>query len=194
MKILLASGSQRRLELLSALGHEIVVKPALVVEVIEHEGRTDEQVALVNARLKAHHVFLETGLLGCDILVGADTVVLVSGELLGKAEDQKEASLMLKKLSGQAHVVATGYCLIDKAGREICGLVKSQVEFRALSDQEISSYVASNDWHDKAGAYGIQTLGAALVRKVDGSINNIIGLPIEELVADAKKLLFDAGH
>lgn len=186
MNILLASASKRRFELLTALGHEVTVKPADVVEVEEYEGRVDAEVALFNAKLKANYVFSHYGLLDSQMILGADTVVLVSGLLLGKAADKNEAEAMLEKLSGKTHVVATGYHLIGKDHRE-SRIVESQVEFRKLSLKEIKSYVSTNDWQDKAGAYGVQTLGASLVRKVNGSITNVIGLPIEELLLDARK-------
>ncbi len=189
MKILLASGSKRRLDLLSTLGHEVKVVPADVVEVEEHEGRADLDVALINAKLKAHHVFRKHGLMGLELLVGADTVVFINNKLLGKASSDEMARSMLSELSGQKHTVATGYCLINKDGQEITGLVKSEVTFRKLSSVEIDAYIKSGDWHDKAGSYGVQTLGAALVNCVTGSINNIIGLPVEELLSDARKLL-----
>lgn len=189
MKILLASGSKRRFDLLTALGHDVRVVPADVVEVEEHEGRAELEVALINAKLKAHHVFKKHGLMGLELLVGADTVVFINNKLLGKASNNEMAKTMLLELSGQKHIVATGYCLINQSGQEITGLVKSEVAFRKLSSLEIESYIKSGDWHDKAGSYGVQTLGAALVSHVSGSINNIIGLPIEELLSDAQKLL-----
>lgn len=188
MQILLASSSKRRLELLSAVGHQVLVIPADVVEVSEHEGQASKEVALVNAKLKARHVFLKHGLKGSDVLLGADTVVMLKQKLFGKAENAKEAHSMLKELSGQTHVVATGYCLINKNGQELCGIVETEVRFRELLDHEIASYVATNDWHDKAGAYGVQTLGASLVNKVMGSITNVIGLPVHEVLKDARKL------
>jgi|HubBroStandDraft_1064217.scaffolds.fasta_scaffold317024_2 septum formation protein len=189
MKILLASASKRRFELLSSIGHEVLVKPADIIEISEHESLEKEEIALLNAKLKAEHVFSHYGLLDCDFVLGADTVVILQDKLFGKAFSYDEAFSMLKKLSAQTHIVVTGYFLIGKNNRVIENLVKSEVTFRDLSEEEIKAYLKTYDWQDKAGSYGVQTLGASLVDKVFGSITNIIGLPVNELLIDARKLL-----
>lgn len=189
MRILLASASPKRWQLLTSLGHEVIVKPADVVELFELLGSNKEEVAFINARLKAHNIFSRYGLLDCDFVLGADTVALLDHEILGKPIDKAHAREMIGKLSGRTHTTVTGYCLIGKNGHELSRLVKSQVVLRKLDDDEISAYLATDDWQDKAGAYGIQGAGASLVNEVQGSITNVMGLPLEEMLEDARRLI-----
>ena len=113
------------------------------------------------------------------VVLGADTVVVLKGEILGKPKNPESAAAMLKKLSGKTHLVLTGYAVITAKGVKK-GIVKSKVKFNDLSEKLITDYVATGSPLDKAGAYGIQD-GFPLVKRYKGSLNNVIGLPIERL-------------
>jgi septum formation protein len=113
--------------------------------------------------------------------LSADTIVVLNGEILGKPVDEAEAVKFLKSLSATRHEVITGICLVDVSGKTIVESETTQVEFRALSDKEISEYVATGEPMDKAGAYGIQGGGGKFVKGYVGSISNVVGLPIEKL-------------
>src|SRR5690606_32931647 len=106
----------------------------------------------------------------------------------GKPKNYDDAFLMLKQLSRAPHEVITAFALIGPNQQEIARSVSSTVEFRPLFDDEIKSYLKSEEWRDKAGGYGVQGLGAALIRRVIGSITNVIGLPIEEVLTDAQAI------
>lgn len=185
MKILLASGSPRRRELLLALGHEVTAITPDVKEVTAREGLSPLELSLENARLKAHFIYQTYGLMGSDIIAGADTIVVCHNRIFGKPKNVTDAEAMLSELSDQTHQVITSYLLIGDHGQEASRSVSSDVEFRALTAKEIKAYVKILEGFDKAGGYGVQGAGAALIRKVIGSITNVIGLPIEEFLLDA---------
>ena len=181
-RLILASASPRRREILTREGYVFETAPSGASEL---ESASDPR-SLVrgNALLKAREVAARSEYAGCKVL-GADTVVALDGEILGKPRDEAEAKRMLCALSGREHLVVTGYAVIFPGGREICGDCVTRVKFRKLSKAEIDSYVATGEPLDKAGAYGIQELGGALVESVSGDIENVIGLPI----GDIKKYL-----
>ncbi len=112
-------------------------------------------------------------------VLAADTVVALDGEILAKAADEAEARSMLARLSGRTHVVHTAVAVIERE-RTLTDVVSTRVRFRALSEDEIARYVATGEPMDKAGAYGIQGAGGALVAAVEGSYTNVVGLPLEE--------------
>ncbi len=114
------------------------------------------------------------------IVVAADTVVILDDEILGKPKSEKDAFLMLKKLSGKTHLVVTG-CSIARGDKRKSFSVCSKVTFFELSDQAICDYIAKNESMDKAGAYGIQGFGSVLVEKIEGDYFNIVGLPVSAL-------------
>jgi septum formation protein len=122
------------------------------------------------------------------LILGADTAVVVGTRALGKPRDAAEARTMLAALSGRRHVVATGIALLDESGRAASGVETTGVVFRALSEVEIDEYVATGEPLDKAGAYGIQGLGALLVLEVHGDYTNVVGLPVARLLALARGL------
>lgn len=187
MKICLASSSPRRLELLRALGHEIsVIKPD-IQELTKTHSNNRAILALTNARLKAEHVFEHQKPLDADFVLGADTIVVLKDQILGKARDSEEALAMLQSLSGQTHHVITGFFLINNQQRRKSYVV-SEVKFRELSLEEIKAYICLGESFDKAGAYGIQGAGAALVDSIKGSVTNIIGLPVAEVLHEAQFL------
>lgn len=189
MKIILASASPRRRELLSALGHEILVVVPKGDELDEKSCLAAERIAVINAETKARSVFSEVGLNDYEVIIAADTVVVLGGLVFGKPKNYDEAFVMLKQLSLGPHQVITAYTIIGAHEQERSRAVSSIVEFRALSGDEIASYLKCDEWRDKAGGYGVQGFGAALIRRVIGSLTNVIGLPIEEAIADAQELI-----
>lgn len=143
-----------------------------------HPGESPDEMAIRWAREKTLAVSRPRPL---DWVLGADTIVVMKGAVFGKPADTPQAVSMLKELSGRVHEVITGICLSHHAARFIrSGFVRTQVEFRRLSEAEILAYVATEEPLDKAGAYGIQGIGAALVRSVKGSYTNVVGLPLCE--------------
>jgi septum formation protein len=116
-------------------------------------------------------------------VLGADTIVLIDASILGKPGSKEEARFMLKRLSGKMHQVITGYCLCRKAKKDIIsGTVKTNVQFKTLRDAEIEWYIQTGEPFDKAGAYAIQGIGAFLVKSIDGSYTNVVGLPVCEVI------------
>jgi len=174
-KVILASGSPRRRELLTEMGVEFEID---VPDVDETVSGTPEEMVTLLAERKARAVAdkRESG-----IIVAADTLVALDGRALGKPRDDEEAKKMLRSLSGRAHEVYTGVCVIRVApeGMEIrCKAACTHVSFRDLSDAEIGAYVATGEPRDKAGAYAIQGGAAEFVSGYEGSRSNVIGLPV----------------
>ncbi|MCM1118137.1 MAG: Maf family protein [bacterium] len=201
MRIVLASGSPRRRELLAGLGLEYTV---LVSGVEEHVTKREpaEVVEELSAQ-KAYDVFqslisetsgekLSPGDEREDILViGADTIVAVDGEILGKPADEKEAAQMLERLSGRRHQVYTGVTLHGNRQGEILRHTFyecTQVEFYPMTEEEILWYISTGEPMDKAGAYGIQGMGGRFVRAIEGDYNNVVGLPVARLYQELKAM------
>ena len=116
---------------------------------------------------------------GTGLVLGADTIVVVDGEALGKPADRAEAAAMLRRLRGRAHEVMTGVAMVDAAtGRQAARTVTSRVTMRTYSEAQIAEYVATDEPLDKAGAYAVQGIGGALVAGLDGSRSNVVGLPL----------------
>lgn len=179
LSLVLASASPRRAQLLGQLGVEFRVEAANVNEdIVAEEKPTDYVERLAHA--KAAHV--SRLLTRESIALGADTIVVLAGEILGKPRDKVDAGNMLARLSGCEHEVLTGVCLVAGGGSEplYSKVIRTQVTFRPLSKGEITRYVASGEPMDKAGAYGIQGVGAVFVRAIQGSYSNVVGLPLCE--------------
>lgn len=176
MNIVLASASPRRRELLERAGVTFTVKVSDADEHIEPETPPHEAVTFL-ARQKAQAV---SRTCPDDLVIGADTVVVYGGEILGKPADAADAVRMLQMLSGKTHTVYTGVCLMrgDKA-ETFCE--QTQVTFYPLTQREIGDYVATGEPMDKAGAYGIQGRGCTLVQRIDGDYFNVVGLPVAAL-------------
>ena len=181
--LLLASASPRRRELLARVGVDAVVRPSDIDE-RQHDGEPPLAYVRRVAAEKAAACARDAG----DFVLAADTIVELDGVVLGKAADDAEAAAMLRRLVGRTHRVSTAVCLVGPgAAREL--LVTSEVDMVAAGDDVIADYVASGEWRGKAGAYAVQGIAAALVSSVRGSITNVIGLPLAEVVA----LLRDSG-
>jgi nucleoside triphosphate pyrophosphatase len=197
MRLILASGSPRRAELLKAAGFEFDIR----VTDIDEEPRPGEaprEYVLRVARDKAIRA-QGSGAEGrlkpvapggqAEIILAADTTVVVDGEILGKPADDADALRMLGRLSGRAHEVLTGVSIRDAAD-ERSAVDSTAVWFKPLTDQEIGWYVASGEGRDKAGAYAIQGLASRFIPRIDGSYSNVVGLPL----AIVHRLLIELGH
>ncbi|HEX5762715.1 MAG TPA: Maf family protein [Solirubrobacterales bacterium] len=182
MSVVLASGSPQRREILAKLGVEFEV---VVPGVDELYGGDPEAEVVENARMKARAV----GRAG--LVVACDTDVVLDDKALGKPKDEKEAREYLDRMSGRAHTVMSGLVvLVD--GEERSGLEKSTVVFKQLTDAEKERYVRFGEWKDRSGGYAIQTLGSTLVERLEGSVSNVVGLPVGLLVELAPEL-FERG-
>lgn len=175
--LLLASASPRRRELLTRVGVVIEVAPADVDETV----RPGEDAVAYAARLAADKADAAAARFADRWVLAADTVVEIGGAILGKAADESEARDMLARLSGSTHRVTTAFCL-DGPGQRTERSVTTDVTFRSLSADEIDDYVRAGEWRGKAGAYAVQGMAAAMVSEVRGSITNVIGLPLAEVV------------
>ena len=185
MRLILASASPRRRELLSGICSQFEVVPSEIDETLE-DGPTPEGVAELALR-KARAVAARAGEA---VVLAADTLVVLDGTALGKPADPEEARAMLRRLRGREHEVITGVAVVDsRTGREASLAVVSRVRMAAYSDATLDAYVASGAPLDKAGAYAIQDLGGALVERLAGSYANVVGLPVEE----TRRLLADFG-
>ena len=180
-EIILACASPRRKELLSTAGIEFTVKVADVEEKID-DGLTPAEVVRSLALQKAQAVADKNPEA---IVIGADTIVVLDDVILGKPQSEENAVEMLTSLSGRSHTVYTGVALIkgDKV-RNFCEA--TQVEFYDLTKEDIDAYVATKDCMDKAGAYGIQTNGCVLIRKIDGDYFNVVGLPVSKVYRELR--------
>ena len=179
-RIILASASPRRKDLLQQVGLPFVVVPSGFDESRIPKTRPETYVQL-QAEEKAGDV---ARLHPADWVIGADTVVCIDGEILGKPGSLTEARSMLRRLSGRTHRVHTGFCVRnERAGRKVTQSVTTRVRFKDLSAREIDWYVNTWEPFDKAGAYAIQGLGTVLVQCIHGSYTNVVGLPVCEVVS-----------
>lgn len=183
--IILASASPRRVELLSSAGIEFEVVPGDVDEGLL-SGETPEDHVVRLARAKAEDVARKAG---GRFYVGADTIVVCEGEIMGKPKDSADAERMLNKLSGISHEVITGFAVYDKErDGVITDAVRTRVYFKPLRDEEIRAYIATGCPFDKAGAYAIQGGAAYMVQKIEGSYSNVVGLPLCEVVDALRRM------
>ncbi|MCL2522738.1 MAG: Maf family protein [Erysipelotrichales bacterium] len=172
--IILASASPQRKKLLENCGLEFKIIPASVDEIFD-ESWDKYKIASHLAFIKANKI---AKLYPDDIIIGSDTIVVLNNKVYGKAETKKEAFQMLKDFSGNTHSVITGVAIIKKGQTEIF-YDESFVTFRNLTDAEILNYLATEEYADKAGSYGIQGKAKELIEKFTGSLNNVIGFPTE---------------
>ena len=173
---ILASKSPRRKELLKNIG----VNAEVVTANIDESKLRDlppEKMVTELAMLKAADV--ARSFRGSTIVIGADTAVVLEGKVFGKPKSMDEAKKMLRTLSGKTHEVYTGYCVFDCSDAlAVSKYEVTKVTFRALSEDEIDSYVKTREPMDKAGAYGIQKKGSVFIKKIDGDYFNVVGLPV----------------
>ncbi len=172
MKLVLASKSPRRSEILKNAGIDFVVRTANADETIKEGTPPDEAVVFLAAR-KAMAVPRADD----ETVLGADTIVVLNGEILGKPKNKEDAFNMIKRLSGRVHSVFTGVCAIGN-GISMTFAEETKVEFYPLTDEEIFAYINTEEPYDKAGAYGIQGLASKFIRGIEGDYFNVVGLPI----------------
>lgn len=190
-ELILASASPRRFNLLKQVGIPFRQVVSGISEDVSAPAEPQAHV-LELSRRKAEDV---TRRLSTGIVLGADTVVVLEGRILGKPADAKEAAEMLRRLSGRTHQVYTGLTLIDVAGDVSVSHVEcTEVTFRELSEDEIAKYVSTGEPLDKAGAYGIQGRGALLVNGIKGCYYNVVGLPLAGLMGLLQRLESEAGE
>lgn len=177
-RIVLASGSPRRREILEKYNIELVIEKSDVKEKI-NQGETPEQTAMSLALIKAQDIakrFSE------DIVIGADTIVVIDDIILGKPKGKDDAYNMLSMLSGRIHEVITGIAIIkEDDSKKIIDYEKTKVKFRDLTDFLINKYISTKEPFDKAGSYGIQGIGQILVENIDGCYSNVVGLPLTKI-------------
>jgi len=200
-RIVLASASPRRKELLELVGIEFEIWPSDKEEVITSKNPKDICTQLsrtkaldVASQIRTYNESHKDLTTETDILViGADTIVAKGDEVFGKPVDEADAVRMLRELSGCTHSVFTGVTLVfmSREGRvgEHTFFEETKVTFYPLDDEEIEEYTATGDALDKAGAYGIQTKSAAFVKSVDGDFYNVVGLPVARLLREIKKIM-----
>ncbi len=171
MKIILASQSPRRQELIKLITDDFRVQVADIDETMDATKPVYDEVARVSL-MKARAIGKAQG-----VVVAADTVVVCDGQVLGKPKDRLDAFRMLRMLSGRSHQVMTGLSVVTQ-NKEISVTEVTDVYFRELTDEEIWAYIDTNDPMDKAGSYGIQSGGALFVEKINGDYFNVVGLPV----------------
>jgi septum formation protein len=176
-RVILASASPRRRELLTLIGIGHEVRPADIDETVlpgEHPPAHADRLARTKARTLAS-AFPDA------LVVGSDTIVVVDDEILGKPRDEEEAARMLRRLSGRRHVVYTAVA-VARGARIESGVERVEVTFRTLGDDEIRGYIATREPMDKAGAYGIQGYGATIVERIEGDYFAVMGLALGRMV------------
>ena len=187
MKIILASASPRRQELLKRLYSDFIVEPADIDETLP-EDISPEFAPVFLAAEKAHAI---SSRYPQDMVIASDTVVICDHKIMGKPLNEEDAREMLHSLSGRTHKVITG-CCIQLGEQSTAFSEESYVTFYPLNEKEIEEYLATGEPMGKAGAYGIQGLGALFVQKIEGDFYNIVGFPIARLRREIRDLLQDA--
>ena len=182
VRVVLASQSPRRRDLLTLVGIPHDVRPANIDESYL-AGETPRRHAERLARTKAEAIGA-----GDAVTIGSDTIVVLDGDVLGKPRDEADAARMLRRLSGRSHVVITAVA-VRWRGRTVAAAEEVDVTFRSLSEDDVHAYIATREPMDKAGAYGIQGYGATIVERVDGDYFAVMGLPLHRLT----RLLGDLG-
>lgn len=182
-KLILASASPRRRDLLAVAGYEFDIITSSAEEI--EKGIPASELAMKNALAKAKEVYNRSP--EESVVVGADTVVCLGESILGKPKNRENAREMISMLSNSEHSVITGYAVVGKEGIE-SGFCETIVKFRSLTKNEIDSYVATGECDDKAGAYGIQERASLFVERISGDYFNVMGLPVADLYPVLAKL------
>lgn len=176
-KLILASRSPRRKELLERAGYSIEVVPPLGDEAIPEGENDPHAIAMALATRKARSVWLNRSE---GIILGADTITVLDGEILGKPDNLEDAKRILRKLAGTKHVVITGVCLVEAAsGTVVCGSDETGVEMKQMTDAEIDDYISTGEAMGASGAYKIQESGDRFIEEIEGSFSNVVGLPLD---------------
>ena len=183
MGIILASASPRRQELLRQIACDFTVTVSDIVE-DNQQDLLPQQLAVFHAKAKAVDISLKSG--ADDVIIGADTIVVLDGKVYGKPININDARSILTHLSGKQHQVITGIA-VAKSGKVWTDFVVTTVKIGKLGSEEIENYLATGEPMDKAGAYGIQGIGALLVEEIHGCYNNVVGLPLRKLSDVLKK-------
>ena len=187
-KLILASISPRRENLLRMIGFDFEIVDSQVDE--QSEVYTIPEVHVLE--LAQRKVLKVAEKINSGLIIGADTIVVLNNQILGKPKDAKQAKEILKQLSDRTHTVYTGFAIVEKpSGEMLSEYVKTLVSFRELADEEIDRYIQSGSPFDKAGAYGIQDQGALFVEKIDGCFYNVMGLPVTKLYQALGKFIND---
>ncbi|MFH2005585.1 MAG: Maf family protein [bacterium] len=192
-KLLLASSSPRRRELLESAGFECVIRPPEVDESRRpDEGPREYAQRMAVAKARAVAGAVDPARDGADVIVAADTIVVQDDAIFGKPADEAEARQVLARLSGGWHQVLTGYAVVrvgsgaEEAPR--AGLAETDVRFKELTEHELDWYVSSGDWRGKAGGYAIQLRAGFMVTDLVGSYSNVVGLPLSQVVDELAAL------
>ena len=184
MKIILASSSPRRKELMKEISSSFDIFPSSYDEIVNPHLSIKEQVQEIakNKGLEIHRKHPNS------LVISADTIVVFKDEIIGKPKDEKDAFIILKKLSDNTHEVLTAFYLFYKE-QVIHDVVSSKVTFNKMSDELIKEYISSKSPLDKAGAYGVQDNDKYLfIKKVEGSIDNVVGFPVKEIKEAVQKI------
>ena len=189
-KLILASQSPRRQELLRGLDVDFTLAPRYHVDEVYPPEMPKDEVPVYLARLKSEHY--PQPLADNEILITADTLVWCKNEFLGKPQNEEDAARMLRLMSGCAHEVLTGVCL-RSASKTATFLATTHVHFRTLAQSEIDYYIDTYKPMDKAGAYGIQEwIGYAAIERIEGSYYNVVGLPMQRLYVELERFVQEA--
>lgn len=179
-KLVLASASPRRKELLSNLGFKFeIIKPGIDEIVFDNETPKGFVKRIASEKAEKVRSLVDEN----TTVIAADTIVVIDNKILGKPEDNKDAEKMLERLSGNSHLVFTGFA-ISNFGKSVLHVevVETEVKFKELNSKEVQGYIATGEHSDKAGAYAIQGIGSFMIKSINGSYTNVVGLPLSELV------------
>ena len=182
--IILASASPRRKELLEKIGLKFKVVESNYREYFDPK-LTPHTLAKKLSWEKAKAVYKKNK---NSIIIAADTLVVCNGKILGKPKDKKDAKQMLKFLSGKVHLIITGFTIIDELDKIITKSEETKIYMRKITSAEINSYIKTNEPYDKAGGYAIQGKAEKFIEKIDGDLFNAIGLPLNDLIEELKKV------
>jgi septum formation protein len=191
IKIILASSSLRRKELLKAIGLKYSSVKSTIEDqekpILNYKNLPPYKVAITLAHMKANDVSKK--IKDKAVIIAADTIVVIKNRIIGKPSSKEDAAKMLKLLSGKTHRVITGLCVLKVPEyRESTFYVETTVTMAKMTARDIEWYVKTGEPLDKAGAYGIQGLGGLFIKKISGSYTNVVGLPVPELIATLRKL------
>lgn len=186
MRIILASTSPRRKELMEKIGIPFEIKPSSYQEDMSIDKNPRELVKKLSYN-KAKAIVNDHS---DSIIIGADTIVVINDKIMGKPKSEQDAANMLKNLSNKPHSVFTGFTIINTKNKQtITKAVETKIYFKELSDKQIKEYIATKEPMDKAGAYAIQGRASKFIEKIEGSYYNVMGLPIDELKKDLENII-----